>query len=489
MDDAITTSEEFEASTAFTLQPSTTYWLVLRLTAGSGYMVTWGYSSTTLDTGALSGWSIEASKNKASETADWASTTDDMAIAVLAETNPALTGVAISSAPLDGDTYKAGENIEVEFTFNTNVTYVGGAAAIRVGDTSPANYRGAEYVAGSGTPELLYRHQVRRGETDTDGISVDTNSLGSSATGKITAGGVAVTLTHAEVAEDSDHKVDGSQTGCDRVWCADVVVDQLGTANGAFYFDTGNSGSLSNRSFHLGGSYAVRELVERDTGQLEIRFYQTPQPALVNKTRLRVGTSTFKLSEGALNASENRITWTGTGLTWSDGDTVRVYLEDDILLGNFLWPAAADYTDGGAMAQKFTVGSGANGYVLREVRLPTAASTPSAVTAYIFADDSGQLGAKLRELTRPATFSTGSVATATFTAGDLVLDGGSSYWLVWERVFSLFGGGEAKLGLTEHAGTHRRGSGGWEITGVLQYEYWDGLTDLRRYDIAAVHAA
>lgn len=335
---------------------------------------------------------------------------------------------------MDGDTYKAGEYIEVEFTFNAPVTYVGGAAAIRVGETQPGNYRSAEYMGGSGTPTLVYRCLVRRGEAETDGISVDANPLGDKGVTKITDAGAAIPLPHTQVAESTGHKVDGSQTGCDRLWCADVEVVQLGTANGAFYFDTGNSVSLSNRAFHLGGKHAVREVLERHNGQLEILFSHAPQQELIDKARLRVGTSTFKLSAGTLIAAQNRITWTGTGLTWSAGNTVRVCLEDDVLLGNFLWPAAADHDDvaNPVIAEKITVGTGSNGFVLREVRLQTAAGVSEAVHAHIFADNSGALGAKLRELTKPASFSTGGVATATFSAGNLVLDGGSSYWVVWE---------------------------------------------------------
>ena len=87
---------------------------------------------------------------------------------------PRLTNLAITSRPLDGDTYKAGENIELEFTFNTDVTHKGGVAALRVGDqTDNSNYRATGYVGGSGTIKLLYRYKVKSTDADTTGVGAD----------------------------------------------------------------------------------------------------------------------------------------------------------------------------------------------------------------------------------------------------------------------------------------------------------------------------
>ena len=128
-----------------------------------------------------------------------------------------VTQVAISSSPASGDTYRAGENIEVGVTLNA-VAHVDRARgtpqlALTIGGaTRQAAYASRDSFV-SGTSILTFAYTVRAGDSDTDGISVpagavDLNGgvLRDAATGGNT---LALALAYNAVAADSGHKVDG----------------------------------------------------------------------------------------------------------------------------------------------------------------------------------------------------------------------------------------------------------------------------------------
>ena len=47
-----------------------------------------------------------------------------------------VSSVAVISSPLDGDTYRAGENLEVRVTFNEPVVNVSGGLSLQVGSNT-----------------------------------------------------------------------------------------------------------------------------------------------------------------------------------------------------------------------------------------------------------------------------------------------------------------------------------------------------------------
>ena len=136
---------------------------------------------------------------------------------------PYIKGVAVTSSPAYGTTYRRTEVIRIAFTFDQNVQVEGTVTKglkFTHGDgefTSPH----AQYASGNRTKALVFKHTVVEGDEDTDGLTVlagDDGGWGGS--GKIwssrPAGSletlVQADLGHGEIANADSHKVDGGQT-------------------------------------------------------------------------------------------------------------------------------------------------------------------------------------------------------------------------------------------------------------------------------------
>ena len=127
-------------------------------------------------------------------------------------TASAVSGAAIASSPASGSTYGLSETIEVAVTFTRPVT-VSGAPQLTLGIGT--EMRQANYVSGTGTDSLTFRYAVMAADRDADGISVGASALGlnSGTINDARAGATAASLglgTNA-IANDGDHRVDGSQ--------------------------------------------------------------------------------------------------------------------------------------------------------------------------------------------------------------------------------------------------------------------------------------
>ena len=328
IDEDLSTREEFTASTPLPLSASTTYWVVISRTSGTG-VPTFTTAARNAATVGLPGWVLGESKTRTSPSTSWTDFGGDLQIEVLADVNPSLIGWAISSSPLDGDTYRQGENIEIEYTFNVPVEYVGGAAAFRIGEDSATNYRPASYVSGSGSRRLLYSYDVQRADTDTDGISVDSNSLGAESANTITYGaGGAAHIAHAQgLDEDSGHKVSGAATSCGFALCADLTAAGSATVIGAIYYETSNQGSLSNRSFWFGGRYAIEQLLIRNSNKLELLLDRAPGRALLADGFIHLMRKhAFRFRDGTVDG--HRVTWDISGVTWEADSEYRVIIGD-----------------------------------------------------------------------------------------------------------------------------------------------------------------
>ena len=128
-------------------------------------------------------------------------------------TAAAVSGASIWSTPVSGSTYGLGERIEVRVTFDRAVTATGAPQlALGVGTET----RQASYASGSSTATVLaFQYTVAAADSDADGISVAATALGLNG-GTINDARdatVAASLglgTNA-IADDGDHKVDGSQ--------------------------------------------------------------------------------------------------------------------------------------------------------------------------------------------------------------------------------------------------------------------------------------
>ena len=122
---------------------------------------------------------------------------------------PEVSSISFNNAPLDGDTYGFGEEIEVAVAFNASVTVTGDTKLrLLIG----AERKQAVYGAGSGSRMLLFRYTVQAGDLDTDGISVPEDAIsplrGQTIAATANSATPAFLRTHA-LAADANRKVDG----------------------------------------------------------------------------------------------------------------------------------------------------------------------------------------------------------------------------------------------------------------------------------------
>ena len=119
-------------------------------------------------------------------------------------TPPTVSNLAITSDPGSDRTYATGDEIRVTVTFSETVEVTGTPQlSLELGGGS----RTATYEGGSGTAALVFAYEVADGESDTDGMGIEADSL-SGGTIRDEARNNAV-LDHDGLAADSGHKVDG----------------------------------------------------------------------------------------------------------------------------------------------------------------------------------------------------------------------------------------------------------------------------------------
>ena len=121
-------------------------------------------------------------------------------------TSPEVSILAISSNPGSDRTYAAGDEIEVTVTFSETVEVEGAPQLrLRVGSRT----RTAGYLRGTDTAALVFGYEVADGDEDTDGVSIEANSLTLNG-GRIRDGANNnALLTHDGLAANAVHKVDG----------------------------------------------------------------------------------------------------------------------------------------------------------------------------------------------------------------------------------------------------------------------------------------
>ena len=117
---------------------------------------------------------------------------------------PTVSTIAIASDPGTDRTYAADDDIQVRVTFSETVE-VAGRPQLQVGAWR-RKLRTATYGGGSGTAALVFEYEVAGGESDTDGVGIEADSL-SGGTIADEARNNAV-LDHDGLAADGGHKVD-----------------------------------------------------------------------------------------------------------------------------------------------------------------------------------------------------------------------------------------------------------------------------------------
>ena len=119
-------------------------------------------------------------------------------------TPPAVSKLEITSDPGTDRTYAADDEIQVTVTFSETVE-VAGTPRLRL--ELGGGSRTAAYEGGSGTAALVFAYEVADGESDTDGVGVEADSL-TGGTIRDEASNDAV-LDHDGLAADAGHQVDG----------------------------------------------------------------------------------------------------------------------------------------------------------------------------------------------------------------------------------------------------------------------------------------
>ena len=120
-------------------------------------------------------------------------------------TPPAVTVAAITSTPVDGEAYTAGETITVEVDFSEDVAVSGTPyLELDIGDTAR---RAAADTTGKASSRLVLTYEVQQGDTDTDGVGIDANSLRLDGGSIYDAAGNTADLAHPAIAADTGQRV------------------------------------------------------------------------------------------------------------------------------------------------------------------------------------------------------------------------------------------------------------------------------------------
>ena len=124
----------------------------------------------------------------------------------LDEIPPTVSSVAISGATgLQDNLLNAGDVVNVTVSLSEATTVTGTPQlALNIGGATVQ----ADYVSGSGTNELVFQYTIQASQTDTDGISIDADSLSLNGGSLQDAAGNDATLTHTAVAANAGYGVD-----------------------------------------------------------------------------------------------------------------------------------------------------------------------------------------------------------------------------------------------------------------------------------------
>ena len=135
-------------------------------------------------------------------------------VAVTVRAAPAVTGVALTSAPQVGATYRRGETIEVSVTFSAPVTAAGPPATVpTIGLVVGAETRRAVYARNAGPATLVFGYPVAEEDMDDDGVAVPADGLLLAGGTIADVHGAAALLGHGALAADPAHRVDGAIAG------------------------------------------------------------------------------------------------------------------------------------------------------------------------------------------------------------------------------------------------------------------------------------
>ncbi|MCE2502128.1 MAG: hypothetical protein J4G13_14910 [Dehalococcoidia bacterium] len=117
---------------------------------------------------------------------------------------------SLVGSPVDGETYRIGEEIVLELTFSAPVRALHTPhASLWFDGTGESQWRGAKYTAGSGTDILRFVYEVQPGDLDNDGFLVGAKDAQGLGEGKIKAADHEIDAIHTYNEWYLGYKVDG----------------------------------------------------------------------------------------------------------------------------------------------------------------------------------------------------------------------------------------------------------------------------------------
>ncbi len=225
---------------------------------------------------------------------------------------PTVYDVSLRGSPAGGDSYQAGETIEVEVGFSQAVTVTGDPQVVlTMGDAT----RLATHFSGPQPYRALsFGYTVQPGDRDEDGVSISANALRlNGGTIRLADGVTNAVLAHSAVGDDPDRKVRGGGSGGDTCPGRPQPPDQ----------DPPSSGPPT--AGFTAGAKCVNGLFRERTG-VEVAFTDTSTGT--------VTTRHWDFGDGATSSAERpRHDWAVPGfyrvsLTVSDGETSSTAFHD-----------------------------------------------------------------------------------------------------------------------------------------------------------------
>ena len=445
--------QSFTPASATTLSASTKYFVVFTMTTGSASLQR--TSSNDIDSGASTGWDIaETSVFSANSGTSWSTSSRSLEIAVkgtLVSTTPTpppmISSIAFTSAPGTDATYATyaiSDPVTATVTFSSEVD-------ITVAPQLELDFDGTSKTAAC-TPETdtattTCTYIVVEDDVDADGIAIqaDALTLPTGATIRATGTTVDADLTHAALAAQAGHKVDGVRP---------TLVSAATSADGTRIFVTFSeplqSAVREDFTVTINGSTATLDAHGFFGGATGLELALNGADTVAAGDRVTVTLAAFTVIDLANNWNAPLA---ATAVTNTVPPPMGTPMVDALIsnVGQVTGPTARFSSFD--VAQPFTTGANVAGYTLTEISLKfvTVPAGTDTVTMLV-TDGLASTDTIVATMTNPGTWA----ATSAFTApSGTTLDPGTTYYVIVES-----SGG---LGAATFSGADPGAAEGWSF--------------------------
>ncbi len=445
----LTADADFDADN-FKLSANTSYWVVVRNSHASKFLVFQSTLSASEDAGSAPGWSIR----NVSKAASIGSTLIDitsgqlMEIAIVAE--PVSSDATLSSLVLTDSTFSPPSTVALNPAFDSLVTEY--TAKLTNEQSNPGLL--VTTTNNNATVEFLDEKDATIATTDIQTPNIhflDSNvdvgdnifKIKVTAEDTTTIKTYQVTITRAAAAPDAPAPLTASPGNAEATLTWTAPASDGGAAITKYQYRVSADGGST-----WSPDWTDVPDADSDSDQADERT--------VTVTGLANGTlHTFQVR--AVNSE-------GGGIEAQDTATPVAFLVSNA-------NSAASGTDSYSsddltprLAVQFTTGSHADGYKIDTVRLWVQAVTGTTPRVSIYSDSPGGPGSRLKILDNPGTIPT-SFAWIDFDADDLDLESNTPYWIVLDRAS---GSDEFEFRTTESTAEDPGTAAGWSIGDSLE---------------------